>query len=61
MKHICCYVLANSTYCGQPTKYKIKLDDDGNRLRVYDSFCPRHRTIVDAREIRDEESDDTEL
>lgn len=52
--HTCCYALHTATkdepatYCNQPTKYRIVLDDDGNKVRRYDIFCPEHRAKVDA-------------
>ena len=29
-------------YCHKPTKYKMVEDDDGNKVRRYESFCDEH-------------------
>jgi hypothetical protein len=46
----------DAVYCGQPVKYYIKKDDDGNKIRTYDSLCEFHRERVD--EMTDEEVDE---
>jgi len=49
----CCYILGdrdNFHRCSKPTKYKIEKDDDGNKHRVYDVFCPEHREFLESEE-----------
>ena len=38
----CRWVLESKLYCCKPVKYHIKLDDDENPKRVYDTFCEEH-------------------
>jgi hypothetical protein len=53
-KHTCKWWIKTDEQCGAPTKFKLVLDDDGNRVRNYDAFCPEHRARCDS------EVDDTE-
>ncbi len=36
-----------AVYCGKPCRFTMKKDDDKNRTKKYDAFCPEHRTQVD--------------
>jgi len=46
--HNCRYILVpqyyggSAIYCEKPVRYKIVVDDDGNRKRKYNSFCDDH-------------------
>ncbi len=48
----CCYILRMAApgvtpiYCHKPTRYVMVKDDDRNKVRQYDPFCPEHREIV---------------
>lgn len=46
----CRWVLASGKYCEKPTEYTIRLDDDSNKRRHYESFCPVHLARVRADE-----------
>ena len=60
MKHNCRYVLkpnyfnhetkefTSAIYCGKKVGYRIKLDDDMNKYRSYNTFCKEHQKIVDS-------------
>ena len=54
MKHNCRWVIkpyANgeqAVYCEKPVRYHIEKDDDGNPVRVYDTFCAEHKPLADA-------------
>ena len=62
----CCWVLVNNSYvngivvpgkqCGADTRFKIKSDDDDNRHRVYEPFCPEHTKKAKEQEEQDENS-----
>lgn len=32
-------------YCGEPTRYKVVLDEESNKTRDYDMWCPEHRKL----------------
>jgi hypothetical protein len=55
----CTYVLIPATasnaakYCNAPTKYTIVKDDDNNNVRKYESFCPRHKAIIEKEKDKD--------
>lgn len=48
LKPFCRYVLVPASlgkpavYCGQPVRFKIIKDDDGNSIRRYETFCDEH-------------------
>lgn len=50
----CCWVISPATkdkpaqYCSNAVKYTIQFDDDGNKKRVYNTFCDGHKAIADA-------------
>lgn len=43
----CVWVCSSGERCGKPCKYKMSTDDDGNKVRMYDSFCEKHQKWVD--------------
>lgn len=45
----------DTMYCGAPVNYKLKRNDDGNRVRVYDHLCPKHKVMAAALPVDDEE------
>lgn len=51
----CWYVLANGQPCNQAVGYTIQRDDDYNKVRCYNSFCPTHAAIVAANADETEE------
>lgn len=52
-KHKCCWVLVpnskdvSAIYCGKDVKYKIVKDDDENKIRKYEAFCPEHKIAAE--------------
>ena len=54
MKYTCKWVLKDGTYCAKPVGYKMVLDDDGNKVRKYDTWCSVHK-IRAAQEDDDDE------
>lgn len=50
----CAYVLKTSTehppvglYCNKPTNSYVSRDDDRNKIRIYETFCPAHKYEVE--------------
>lgn len=41
-------------YCDCPVKYSIETDDDGQRRRKYETFCPRHKELLSKQEDSDD-------
>lgn len=35
-----------AVYCEKNVKYHYELDDNGNKIRVYDNFCAEHKYII---------------
>lgn len=60
MNNKCCWVLVQNSpgvvavYCHKTTAYKVKHDDDGNRMRIYEPFCELHATDAAAQRNDDE-------
>lgn len=59
----CCFIYrpaspgVDAIYCGLPTRYKIVKDDDGNRIRDYDTRCPQHTNSSQLPYSEDDETD----
>jgi hypothetical protein len=39
--------VSDAAYCRKKTTYKILKDDDDNKKRVYNVYCPEHELIAD--------------
>ena len=64
-QHICCWVITPAApgqtpvYCGKRiVTYKLERDDDGNKVRKYDTLCSEHRAAAAALPVAD--NDDLE-
>ena len=42
--------IGSNDYCNKPTKYTVREDEDGNKIRKYNVFCNHHRGIIAAME-----------
>lgn len=42
-----------AVYCESPVKYRVVRDDDDNRVRRYEAFCPDH--MLKAAMLEDEQ------
>lgn len=51
--HTCRWVLKpyargqEAVYCCAPVSYTLKVDDDGNKKRKYNTFCAKHQKLAD--------------
>lgn len=40
----------NAVYCEKPVKFKLVADDDGRKVRRYDTWCAEHTAKAEAQE-----------
>lgn len=56
----CCWVLLpaiggkDAKYCSEKVGYKMVKDDDDNKVRKYNSFCPKHQAMADKEDSENE-------